>query len=234
MSVNATTSLVSDFNGSLQYLVNRSGRDFKNEVFSYKKWIYCDGISSKNNDSDIGRMAALNYAESVFSIAEMADSLSTKKQSFNFIVVCGHGSGGVQALGSDDSEFYVKGKDFSAKNLDDIIDSIELIYKSIKNDTKPYPVLFLAGCEVGSNVALIKKMSRVMKNVLLVASENPMTYKKQDQSILIKRLVRKNPSNQLIDFQFALNGRILFRDELKEKSGHDDSLLEIALTTYDE
>ena len=185
----------------------------------YNKVLYCDFNVKKEDDIYLARN--LSISESVSSVSEMANSLyvSNRQQnkSYNFIVICGHGSPGIQGLGSELKEDYVSGKDFYYSNLSDIDTEITLISLALNTNEKVKPILFLAGCQVGEGdegTSLLKSLSKRIPNVLVVASEDALTYQESTirnriSSITICKLVKMRPTQFPPEFKFAYNGKIV-------------------------
>jgi hypothetical protein len=203
-----------------------------NNFHSYHKRVFCD--QSVGKDDDISKMAKLNISMKVKNIKEMVNALSSDTHEYNFIVVCGHGRIGCQGLGSNTSEKYIYGCDFDVNHISDIESDLEEIRQILDISKKPLPVLFFAGCEVGANPALIKKISKIVTNVLIVASADALTYRlnSNGRKVEILKLVKGNVHKSPIDFQFVLNGSILSFSKIQSKTGHEPSLLEQELTNY--
>jgi hypothetical protein len=199
---------------------------------SYRKRAFCDKSVSK--DDDVKKFASLSISTSVQNIPEMISSLMADSKKYNFIVICGHGSPGAQGLGSNTSSQYQAGKDFDIEHIDDCKPYFDQIHGALNTSTKPFPILFLAGCEVGADSRLIRKISKIMKNVLVIASVDALTYKLDSrQGIEIYKLVKGKAHPSPIEFQFALNERMISFSSLEAKTGHDPSSLEQELLHFD-
>ncbi|MBS0650146.1 MAG: hypothetical protein JSR93_03185 [Verrucomicrobia bacterium] len=206
-------------------------------VHQYVKRVFFDANSARNRRDDIAKFKDLEMAKGVKSVNEMSGHLEGFA---NFITLCGHGAPGIQGLGSGATEKnYQKGYDICVDQLADIEGTISELHRFLcpSNQSRPWPapVLFLAGCEVGcgpSGTKLLKQLSLKMPNVLIIASEDPLTYKQYSTVVKINKLRKGNPSQLPIEFKFALNGSRIKMENLDAYTGHDSSLLECELTQY--
>ncbi len=207
-----------------------------------KKAIYYDENAGKSKKDNINVVHALkdktNNIYAAKNISQMATSLNQNNSKPNFIVICGHGASGLLGLGSVRSEDYKKGNDFCFDKLADIENEIELIRNSL-DSTKPLkPVLFLAGCEVGSGEAgkkLLIELSNRIHDVVIVASINGLKYKIEDErsihTLKIKTNDSKNKENEFNEFRFAFNGKIVTKN-FTRLFGISQDELENELTTF--
>ena len=196
---------------------------------AYNKVLYCD--SNVKEDDDIHLASKLSISERVSSVNEMANSLyvSNRQQNkgYNFIVICGHGGPGIQSLGSEQEENYIPGKDFCFSNLSDIDTDVAVISLALNTQQRVKPVLFLAGCQVGEGddgTLLLKRLSKKIPNVLLVASEDPLTYQESTirnriSSISICKLVKMKSTQIPPEFKFAYNGKIVSEAFISKNMG---------------
>ncbi|MGE3535538.1 MAG: hypothetical protein AB7H48_11980, partial [Parachlamydiales bacterium] len=223
-----------------QGVENRAGQVSINTVpavHEYVKQVFFDANAARTKGDDVGKFAGLGISHGINCVQELSQYFNG---SANFITLCGHGGPGFQGLGSGSTETnYRKGYDICVDQLADIEGTITDMHRFLGAGNQPcpwpVPVLFLAGCEVGNDhdgTKLLKQLSAKMHNVLVVASEDPLTYRKCSTDVKIHKLVKGKPSQMPIEFKFALNGRRISMDNLDVCTGHDPSLLEHELTVY--
>jgi malic enzyme len=201
----------------------------------YNKVIFCDKNVKK--DDDINLVSALTVAKKVSSIQEMATSLEGSNnhdhKNYNFVMVCGHAVAGMQGLGSGRSANYNPGKDFTFDNLNDIDTQLDTISNSLDTAQAVKPVFFLGGCEAGEGEAgslLLKRVSNKLQNVLVVASQDHLTFKqkiiaKKLASVTVMKLVNGRQKSEAPEFKFAFNGKIISANSLSQKAGVDQEVL---------
>ncbi|MBX3718067.1 MAG: hypothetical protein KF898_00275 [Parachlamydiales bacterium] len=205
-------------------------------VHQYVKKVFFDANVKKHDD--VNCFKGLPISTGVKNIAEAANGLGING-SANFIAFCGHGGPGVQGLGSNRNYEYTRGRDFCVDELNDVATEITTLHNFLVPGPvvagQPAPVVFLAGCNVGEGSdgrKLLKQLSARMPNVLVVASEDKLSYKKDKTTVKISKLVKEKPSHFPIDFRFALNGANVSLANLQNLTGHDASRLEQELTEY--
>jgi hypothetical protein len=233
----ALAQLVLDGEQGVENRVGQASTNTVPAVHEYVKRVFFDSNAARNRKDDVGKFAGLGISQGVNCVRELSQYFNG---SANFITLCGHGGPGFQGLGSGSTETnYRKGYDICVDQLADIEGTITDMHQFLGagNQTCPWPVpvLFLAGCEVGNGhngTKLLKQLSAKMRNVLIVASEDPLTYKKCATVVKINKLVKGKPSQMPIEFKFALNGNRISMDNLDIQTGHDPSLLEHELTIY--
>ncbi|MBS0653435.1 MAG: hypothetical protein JSR39_07930 [Verrucomicrobia bacterium] len=210
--------------------------DTDSEVHEYVKRVFFDANAASNMKDDVANFKGLAISTGVRNVHEMAKHL---KGHANFVTLCGHGGPGFQGLGSGGREGYWKGYDICVGELMDIDEEISLLYQFLtvgrQSAGQPAPVLFLAGCQVASGregSTLLKQLSAKMPNVLVVASEDPLTYRKCSTVVKISKLVKGHSSQMPIEFKFALNGRKIEMEDVQARTGHDEARLEQELTEY--
>lgn len=204
-------------------------------VHQYVKKVFFD--ASVKNQDDVNCFRGLPISTGVKNIAEAANGLNG---SANFVAFCGHGGPGVQGLGSNRNYNYTRGRDFCVDELNDVGAEITTLHNFLVPGApvvagQPTPVVFLAGCNVGEGSdgrKLLRQLSARMPNVLVVASEDKLSYKKDKTTVKISKLIKEKPSHLPIDFRFALNGASIRLDNLQNLTGHDPSKLEQELTEY--
>ncbi|MBS0605234.1 MAG: DUF4347 domain-containing protein [Verrucomicrobia bacterium] len=187
----------------------------------YKKVIYCDA-TVKSTDN-IKALDCLNISKKVKSIQECAESLQKTSETegkCNFVMICGHGAPGQQGLGSNLNGDYTLGKDFQCGKLGDIEREIQMIGQALKTTETVKPVLFLSGCEVGKGdkgITLILELSKLLKDVIIVAAEDQITFvpkkKHNFSSVSVNKLSKGKAVANPIEFKFACNGRLIRDDE---------------------
>jgi len=203
-------------------------------VHQYVKKVFFDASVKKHDD--VNCFKGLPISKGVKNIAEAANGLNG---SANFIAFCGHGGPGVQGLGSNRNYEYTRGRDFCVDELNDVAAEIATLHNFLVPGPvvagQPAPVVFLAGCNVGEGSdgrKLLRQLSARMPNVLVVASEDKLSYKKDKTTVKISKLIKEKPSNFPIEFKFAFNGANIRLDSLQNLTGHDTSRLEQELTEY--
>jgi hypothetical protein len=203
-------------------------------VHQYVKKVFFDASVKKHDD--VNCFKGLPISTGVKNIAEAANGLNG---SANFIAFCGHGGPGVQGLGSNRNYEYTLGRDFCVDSLNDVAAEITSLHNYLVPGPvvvgQPTPVVFLAGCNVGEGSdgrKLLRQLSARMPNVLVVASEDKLSYKKNSTTVKISKLVKEKPSHFPIEFRFALNGANLSLQNLQNLTGHDAGRLEQELTEY--
>ena len=123
-------------------------------VADYNKIVIIDG-SCKDDADDINNFRVLDYCSETNSLEEVVNILfedCMADKEYNFIVLAGHGAQGLQGMGSGRSEDYNPLTDIQSGSLDDIKAQISQINDLIFKDGA-MPILFLAGCRVGLDVA---------------------------------------------------------------------------------
>ncbi|MBS0650147.1 MAG: DUF4347 domain-containing protein [Verrucomicrobia bacterium] len=203
-------------------------------VHQYVKKVFFD--ANVKRIDDVNCFKGIPMSSGVKNIAQAVNGLNGQA---NFITFCGHGAPGIQGLGSNRNYEYTLGRDFSAGALNDVAAEITTLHNYLVPGPvvpgQPTPVVFLAGCKVGkgsSGSRLLKQLSARMPNVLVVASEDKLSYAKNKTIIKISKLVDGKSSNMPIEFKFALNGNLIDFQDLQTDTGHDSSILEQELTEY--
>ena len=207
----------------------------------FNKVVFRDANVKKNDD--LNTFNESKTAKKVGSILDMVNLLENdtkENKNYNFIALCGHGAEGHQGLGSGTSGDYVKGKDIKHDKLDDITELLNrtdgCIYKAHEN-TKP--VLFLAGCEVGKGTdgkELLSKLSKIFKNVVVVASTNKLTFKlDENKNVSVLRLAENGKTGELPpSYKFGINGEVFTEkqpNKIQNRTGYvlQDLILELEL-----
>ncbi|MBS0653434.1 MAG: hypothetical protein JSR39_07925, partial [Verrucomicrobia bacterium] len=205
------------------------------QAHQYVKKVFFDANVKKSDD--VKNFDGLPISLGVRSIREMINNLNGQA---NFITICGHGGPGVQGLGSKRNYEYTPGLDFCVDALDDVGNEINLLYNyllpnPVPGAVRPSPVVFLAGCSVGEGedgTRLLRQLSARMPEVLIVASGDKLTYKKNRMSVQISKLWKAKPSTNPIDFKYAFNGRLVQVQNIQDRTGHDSGSLEQELTQF--
>ncbi len=146
------------------------------ETVEERSWMSSGGAGRLRDPVNDARK--LKGALGVTSVADMVEKLkATNRAPFTYITISGHGDPGGMNVGSADSGKYVEGKAIEKGKLEHIANELTELAKLMTDDG----VLYLAGCEVGSNFdethmnktkfgdKLLKELSRLLPGITVAA-----------------------------------------------------------------